>query len=99
MTDIENISVLPTVYSLGQNYPNPFNPITTFGYQLSAAGQVELTVYNTLGHKVSTLAKGVQEAGTYSLIFDASNLPTGVYFYRLTVADQFTQVNKMVLLK
>ncbi|RKY53375.1 MAG: peptidase S8, partial [Candidatus Neomarinimicrobiota bacterium] len=61
--------------------------------------QVELTVYNTLGQKVGTLTKGVQEAGAYSLTFNASNLPTGVYFYRLTVANQFTQVNKMILLK
>ena len=91
--------LLPADYALRDNYPNPFNPMTTISYQLSAIGQVELTVYNTLGQKVCTLVDQQQSAGAYSLIFDASNLPSGVYFYRLAIANKFTQVNKMILLK
>ncbi|MCK4530039.1 MAG: T9SS type A sorting domain-containing protein, partial [Candidatus Marinimicrobia bacterium] len=72
---------------------------TTIGYQLVAAGQVELTVYNTLGQKIHTLLDQQQSAGVYSLTFDASNLPSGVYFYRLNIAGKFTRVNKMLLLK
>jgi len=91
--------LFPTEYVLQNNYPNPFNPTTTISYQLVAAGQVELTVYNTLGQKIHTLLDQQQSAGVYSLIFDASNLPSGVYFYRLNIAGKFTQVNKMLLLK
>ena len=99
MTGIENIPVLPKAYSLGQNYPNPFNPITTIDYQLSSAGQVKLTVFNTRGQNVRTLLDRRQSAGAYSLTFDASNLASGVYFYRINIAGEFSQINKMILLK
>ncbi|MCK5816890.1 MAG: T9SS type A sorting domain-containing protein [Candidatus Marinimicrobia bacterium] len=91
--------LIPANYALQNNYPNPFNPITTIGYQLSEFGQVELMVYNTLGQKVRTLVDQQQSAGAYSLTFNASNLPSGVYFYRLNIAGKFTRVNKMLLLK
>ncbi len=88
----------PAHFALDQNYPNPFNPTTAIGYQLSAVSHVELTVYNALGQKVRTLVNTNQTAGTYSVAFDASGLPSGIYFYRLT-AGNFTQLRKMVLIK
>jgi len=88
----------PTRFNLEQNYPNPFNPTTAIGYQISTLSHVELTVYNALGQKVRTLVNAKQNAGTYSVAFKAANLPSGIYFYRLT-AGTFTQLRKMVLLK
>jgi hypothetical protein len=88
----------PVSFGLAQNYPNPFNPTTTIGYQLSAAGQVELKVYNLLGQEVVTLVNGYRAAGAYSATLDAANLPSGVYLYRLTVGSS-TATRKMVLMK
>ncbi len=88
----------PSEFNLEQNYPNPFNPTTAIGYQISTPSHVELTVYNALGQKVRSLVNAKQNAGTYSVTFNASNLPSGIYFYRLT-AGNFTQLRKMVLIK
>jgi hypothetical protein len=96
---------VPKSFALEQNYPDPFNPVTTIHYQLPAASQVNITVYNTLGQVVSTLASGIESAGFKSVTWDGSNQPSGVYFYRLdaaSVADPgsaFHQVLKMVLIK
>ncbi|RKY54628.1 MAG: hypothetical protein DRP93_04920 [Candidatus Neomarinimicrobiota bacterium] len=95
--DIDPESV-PANFVLQNNYPNPFNPITTINYQLSSAGQVELTVYNTLGQKVATLVKEVQEAGHYSINFNAFNLSSGLYLYKISVGN-FVDIKKMMLLK
>ena len=93
---------LPQVFSLEQNYPNPFNPTTTIIYSVAANGQssvgVTLSVYNALGQQVATLVHAKQNPGTYSVAFNAANLPSGIYFYRLTAGD-FTQLRKMVLIK
>ncbi len=88
----------PRSYALGQNYPNPFNPATEIVYQLKERGRVTLVVYNVLGEVVTTLVDQVQEAGVHRVVFDAANLPTGLFFYRLRVND-FTQVRKMAVLK
>ncbi|MDP2207645.1 MAG: cytochrome c peroxidase [Bacteroidota bacterium] len=88
----------PTNFGLLQNTPNPFNPSTQIRYELPIAGYVTLKVYNTLGQEIATLVDGVQEAGFKSVLFDASNLPSGMYFARL-VADGLTQTRKMLLLK
>jgi hypothetical protein len=91
----------PTVvtrYSLAQNYPNPFNPTTDIQYQLPIQGNVTLTIYNTTGQEVTTLIDGHQAAGSYQVTWDAGNLPSGVYFYRLTV-NGFQDVRRMMLLK
>ena len=89
----------PTEYSLQNNYPNPFNPITTISYVWPRASAVELSIYSLTGQKIQTLVNQEQAAGSYALKFYASNLASGVYFYRLNVLGEFSQVNKMILRK
>jgi len=89
---------LPETYTLEQNYPNPFNPATTINFALTKASNVKLTVYNILGQQVATLVNGQMNAGTHSVQFNAINLASGVYFYRLEAGD-FRAHKKMLLLK
>jgi hypothetical protein len=89
---------IPVDYSLGQNYPNPFNPSTKIVYSLPANGEVSLIVYDNLGTEVANLVNEVKVAGRYEVDFSAINLPSGVYFYRLTVGN-FVDTKKMLLLK
>jgi Secretion system C-terminal sorting domain len=85
-------------FRLQQNYPNPFNPNTLISYSIPSASNIKLIVYNTLGQKVKDLENGFKNAGNYSVNFNASDLPSGIYFYKLE-AGQFSQVKKMILLK
>ena len=98
-----NTSIIPTAYALGQNYPNPFNPSTTIKYALPENSEVTVEVYNMLGERVATLISGFHPAGIHSVQWDASSLSSGVYFYRLAArsssGQQFTQVQKMILMK
>ncbi|MFA5833628.1 MAG: glucoamylase family protein [Bacteroidota bacterium] len=89
---------IPEQYSLTQNYPNPFNPTTTISYQLSAIGNVSLKVYDVLGREIATLVNEQKPAGMYSVSFDAGQLSSGIYFYKLT-AGYFSQTQKMILSK
>ena len=89
---------LPKDYALEQNYPNPFNPSTTIEFSLPAAEKVSLKIYNLLGQVVTTLVNGYREAGTYNVNWDASNLSTGIYIYRVE-ANSFSLTKKMTLLK
>jgi hypothetical protein len=89
---------VPLAYNLDQNYPNPFNPSTKIAYSVKATGLVSLKVFNLLGQVVATLAEGKQEAGTYTVVFDASRFASGVYFYQIT-AGNFVATKKMMLLK
>ncbi len=89
---------LPSKITLEPNYPNPFNPSTNIRFNLPEASDVQLTVYNTIGRKVSTLIHQKMTAGSHSITFDASGMPSGVYIYRLK-ADGFSQSRKMLLLK
>jgi hypothetical protein len=88
----------PANFSLSQNYPNPFNPSTIINYNLPQASNVKLTVYNTIGQSVKVLENGFKAAGNYSESFNASELPSGLYFYKIE-AGQFSQTRKMMLLK
>ena len=98
-TAIENInSGIPTSYVLKQNYPNPFNPTTHIKFDIPQAGDVLMEVYNLLGQKIVTLFDGYKAAGYHVVDFNASNLPTGIYFYRIK-ADKFRNVKKMMLVK
>ncbi len=97
-TAVRENTVLPGKYTLYQNYPNPFNPSTTINYQLPANSQVTLKVYDVLGREVTTLVNERESAGSYSIKFDGSSLPSGVYFYRLQTSS-FMQTKKLVLIK
>lgn len=91
-------NAFPATFALKQNYPNPFNPSTTVAFDLPKASHVEITIYNVLGQKVKTLAKGEMDAGSHSVVWDASDNSSGVYFYRID-AGEFTQTKKMMMLK
>lgn len=95
---VEDSREVPFSYSLDQNYPNPFNPVTNINYTLANTELVKLNVYDILGRKVVTLINETQNAGAHIVEFDASNLASGIYFYRIE-AGSFRQVNKMMLLK
>lgn len=88
----------PLKYSLGQNYPNPFNPETNISFSLPEKAFVTLKIYDSLGKLVDTAAEGIYASGSYSINFKASNLASGIYYYKLD-AGKFTDIRKMVLLK
>ncbi len=85
-------------YTLEQNYPNPFNPSTKIKYSIPEDGLVKLKIYNLLGQEVFTLVNTVQKTGRYEIVFDASRLASGVYYYRLET-QKYTSVKKMILIK
>ena len=85
-------------YSLQQNYPNPFNPITNISYTIQRNGLVSLKMFDILGTEVVELVNEAQEAGSYSVTFNASELPSGIYFYTLT-SGNFMATKKLILLK
>lgn len=88
----------PNSYELNQNYPNPFNPSTNITYSIPESGDVTLEVFNIQGQRVATLVNGRQSAGSHMATFDASNLASGVYTYRL-VSGNYVEVRKMLLIK
>jgi hypothetical protein len=89
---------LPAAFSLGQNYPNPFNPMTMIRYGLPSRSHVTLTVFNTLGQQVSVLQNGEQDTGYHDVQFNAAELPSGVYYYRLQ-AGNYTEAKKLLLIR
>ena len=97
-TDATTEASVPTEFSLGQNHPNPFNPSTTISYSLPKTAAVTLGIYNVLGQKIATLVNDMRAPGAYTVRWDASALPSGVYFYQLR-AGNFFETKKMVLTK
>jgi hypothetical protein len=91
-------SGLPTRFSVSQNYPNPFNPSTVINFSIPHTSAVSLRIYNNLGQEVAMLIEETMTAGEHSIRFEARNLPSGVYFYRL-VAGEFSKTGRMTLLK
>jgi hypothetical protein len=92
----ENLNIRQ--FNLQQNYPNPFNPTTTINYSLPKAGQVKLTIYNIIGSKVATIVDEYKPAGNYSVQFNASNLASGIYLYRLE-SGNYSAAKKFILMK
>jgi hypothetical protein len=88
----------PAAYKLAQNYPNPFNPATVIYYSIPERSKVTLKVFNLLGQEVATLVNQVQEQGSYPVRFEANNLASGLYFYKLE-AGNVSLSRKMLLLK
>ena len=96
---IQNISgETPVKYSLEQNYPNPFNPKTNIEFSIPERSRVELSVFDVLGKEINIIVNEVLESGKFKADWDASSLPSGVYFYRLRT-EKFSETKKMILLK
>lgn len=91
-------SIYNLEFDLNQNYPNPFNPETKISFLIKETILVQLKVYDILGNEITTLVNSNQSPGRYEINFNAGNLPSGIYFYKLK-AGSFTQTNKMVYLK
>jgi len=99
VVSVENIiSEIPEEYKLEQNYPNPFNPTTTIQFSIPEQTFVKLEVFSSLGEKISTLVSEELNAGNYKYEWSAINLPSGIYYYKLS-ANEFSKTNKMILLK
>jgi hypothetical protein len=98
MTDIETEPGLPVGFTVLRSYPNPFNATATIEYVLAKTGEVEISIYNMLGQKIETLYAGRSQAGENSLIWNADDYPSGVYFARLQTSG-ISGTLKMILLK
>lgn len=96
VTSVEN--EIPSDYNLKQNYPNPFNPKTLIEYSLKNSGFVKLSIYNLLGEEIKVLVSEYQNSGNYSISFDGSELPSGVYLYRIETGE-YANTKKLLLLK
>ncbi len=93
-----NNASLPKDFNLYQNYPNPFNPSTNIKFDIPNSGNVSLKIYDQRGTEVNSLFDGFRQAGSYDVSFNASDLPSGVYFYRLSAKENVI-TKKMVLVK
>lgn len=95
---VNDLQVSPKEFALEQNYPNPFNPKTKIDYAIQSSSHVSLSVFDLLGKQIATVVNKKQESGNYSVYFDASNVPSGVYYYELR-AGNFVETKKMIVLK
>ncbi len=93
-----NLNELPKEFALEKNYPNPFNPVTTIRFAIPENSFVTLKIFDILGKETTTLVNSFEEAGYKTVQFDATNLPSGIYIYKLT-AGNFVDMKKMVLMK
>ena len=99
MTSIDDVEdIIPLKFELSPNYPNPFNPSTTIKYTLAEQSHVRLEIYNILGQRVEVILDESKDAGSHTEIWQANDVPSGVYFYRI-VAGDFEDTRKMMLLK
>ena len=89
---------IPAKFNLSQNYPNPFNPVTKINFDLPKDANVKITVFDITGREIKTLVNEVRTAGYYTVLFDASEISSGVYFYRI-ITGEFNKTNRMVLIK
>jgi hypothetical protein len=98
VVSVANEESIPSTFSLEQNYPNPFNPTTKIGFRIADIGFVSLKVYDVLGNEVENLLAEYKLAGSYEVEFNASDLPSGIYFYQLQAAS-FVETKKMILIQ
>ncbi len=97
-TKVTEVHSVPSKTTLEQNYPNPFNPTTVISYELPVRGHVNVKVYDMLGREIAALIDQIQNAGTYSIPWDASHIPSGLYFCRLT-AGGYSKTMKITLVR
>jgi hypothetical protein len=98
VTNIEDEFTTPENFYLSQNYPNPFNPSTKIEFRIAESGFVNLIVYDVLGNEITTLVSENKTTGTYEVNWKAENIPSGVYFYKITTGN-FIETKKMLLLR
>ena len=89
---------IPKLIHLAQNYPNPFNPRTTIEFTLPVSGRIKLVVFNIHGQRIKVLLDEILSVGSHSLIWDASNLASGIYFYEI-ISKNFRDIKKAILIK
>ena len=99
VSSVDTRGLAPLEFELSQNYPNPFNPTTEIAYTIRTAGHVEIMVYDVLGRQVASLVNKEMIPGKYTVNFDAGNLASGIYIYRIQAGAEFAAVKKMVLIK
>jgi hypothetical protein len=95
---LQAASTIPDCYSLDQNYPNPFNPETKIEFSLPKSSIVNLTIFDLLGREVAVLVNEEKQAGIYSVTWKATNVSSGLYFYKLQ-AGEFQTTKKMILMR
>jgi hypothetical protein len=98
VTGIEGENITPAEYCLNQNYPNPFNPSTQIKFTLPKSSNVKIEVFNSLGQKIRVVLNQKINAGANTIKFNADNLPSGIYYYRIK-SDSFISVKKMLLVR
>ena len=98
ITGIKEEKLNDNAFVLSQNYPNPFNPATTITYSLPKNSFVILKIYDLLGREITTLVNEEKQSGTYKVTWNAQNIPSGVYFYKI-IASNYSKTNKMILLR
>ncbi len=99
VSSVDTRGFTPVEFELSQNYPNPFNPTTKIDFGIRKAGKVQVKVYDMLGREVATLVDKNMNPGKHTVQFDATNLASGVYIYRIMASGEFTAVKKMVLIR
>jgi len=97
--EVSTQAIIPSTCTLHQNYPNPFNPLTVIGYRLDKPALVNIKIYDLRGELVQNIAQGYRNAGEHEVIFDGTNLASGMYVYRLDINNEPVDVGKMVLNK
>jgi len=98
ISDVKQLSFMPDDYFLSQNYPNPFNPSTKITFGIPSLDHVSIIVFDPIGNIVNELTSQYYSAGTYELVFEAGDLPSGIYFYTIKTS-KFIETKKMLLLK
>jgi len=96
--EIEVNITLPLEYSISQNYPNPFNPASTIRYTIPQTDFVKISIYNILGNEIKVLVNEEKDPGDYEISFDAREIASGVYFYKISTG-KFSQIKKMIVMK
>lgn len=98
VTSLDEIINSPQTFKLDQNFPNPFNPVTNIRFEIPLSLEVKLVIYDILGRKVETLLNEYLQTGIYETEFNAQNLTSGIYFYRI-ISGSYSETKKMILLR